>query len=98
MKTCESCGKEQSKDRFNPDCPSPDLCFRCRISGVSLGFSGNQEFFHNDTIKGFRDRTISEGRANGIDPEPITNHNAGISGKQLKKLDAHFKSKEKSSA
>lgn len=67
---CDTCGKEKDLGQFNLGGPSPETCFKCRVSSVSVGFGGNREFFHNDTLKGFQERTVKEGRANGLDPVP----------------------------
>lgn len=89
-KVCDQCGKEQDTSRFNPECGSPLTCFRCRVSSVSLGFGGHQESFHNDTIRAFQERTVREGRANGLDPQLKTNHGAGPTSSQLSKLKSHL--------
>jgi hypothetical protein len=77
--TCVQCEKVWPPDRFNPDCASPNTCFKCRSSSVSLGFGGFRTQFHNHTIKEGQDRAMREARANGHDPVPAwhTSYTAG---------------------
>lgn len=90
---CAECGKEKAPEAFNSECNTPTVCFKCRVSTINLGFGGYREFFHNDTIKGFQDRQVKEGRENGLDPVPITNHGAGPSATQIQKLQEHHLAK-----
>jgi len=60
---------------------------------VNIGFGGHRDAFHNTTIKEATESAISEGRANGYDPVPITNHGSGPNANQLKKLTAHHKAR-----
>jgi hypothetical protein len=84
---CTECGKDKDTKSFNPECGSPTVCFRCRVTSVGIGFNGNREFFHNDTVKAFQERTVREGRANGLDPIPAWhNTNTGPTPGGLKKL------------
>ena len=87
---CSECGKIKALDAFNSECVTPTVCFKCRVSTINLGFGGHRESFHNETIKEFRDKTVKEGRANGLDPVPVTNFGSGPNGSQLKKLEKHF--------
>jgi len=85
---CSECQREVSQDRFNPESFSPDVCFKCRVSGVSIGFGGYRESFHGDNLVGgtiasdVRD-TVAKGRAEGHDPVPVNAPNPGVSQKTL---------------
>jgi hypothetical protein len=70
MKTCETCNVVWPSDRFNPECASPGMCFKCRSSTISLGFGGQRTHFHNHTDKEVQRRIIAEARAGGHDPVP----------------------------
>jgi hypothetical protein len=89
---CNSCGKDKATSQFNLDGPSPDICFKCRLSSVSIGFGGHREFFHNDTVKAFQERQVAEGRANGLDPIPAWhNTNTGTTAGGMERLKKHHK-------
>lgn len=85
---CSDCGKEVPLTKFNPDSFSPDVCFKCRVSGVSIGFGGYRDAFHGDSLVGGTvasdvAHTIEEGRALGHDPVPVNAPNPGVSQKTL---------------
>lgn len=85
---CTECGQKVSKDRFNSASFSPTVCFRCRISGISIGFGGYREAFHGDNLVGGTvasdvAHTIAEGRKLGHDPVPAKAPNPGVSQKTL---------------
>lgn len=77
MYTCTDCGNELPKDKFNPESFSPTVCFKCRVSGIRLGYTAGREAFHGDslvggTIKSDTEHTLREARANGHDPVPVS--------------------------
>jgi hypothetical protein len=89
--TCTDCGKEAPLDRFNADSFSPTVCFKCRVSGVSIGFGGYRSSFHGDNLVGGTiasdvKHTIAEGRAQGHDPVPVNAPGVGVSKKTLDTL------------
>ena len=88
MIVCADCRKELPTSKFNEQSFSPDVCFKCRISGVSIGFGGYREAFHGDNLVGGTiasdvQHTIAEGRAQGHDPVPVKAPNPGVSQKTL---------------
>lgn len=73
MKICVDCGHSLPNDKFNEESFSPETCFRCRISGVSLAIpakSADVDSWRHDTIRDYGRRIVEEGRANGLDPVP----------------------------
>jgi hypothetical protein len=88
MMVCSDCRKEVPQDRFNPDSFSPGVCFKCRVSGVSIGFGGYKDSFHGDNLVGGTvasdvRNTVAEGRAQGHDPVPAKAPNPGVTQKTL---------------
>lgn len=89
---CDTCGKELPTEKFNTESFSPETCFKCRVSGVRLGFSAGRQGFHGDhlvggTIKSDNDHTVKQARANGHDPVPMkTAGGVGVSQKELNRL------------
>jgi hypothetical protein len=92
MKTCDTCENTLPTDKFNSESYSPDTCFRCRISGIRLGFSAGKESFHGDTLAGGtiasdNRHTVELAKANGHDPVPVhTAGGVGVSQKELNRL------------
>jgi hypothetical protein len=88
MLTCTDCGNEAPISKFNDESFSPTVCFKCRVSGVSIGFGGYKESFHGDglvggTVASDIRHTVAEGRAQGHDPVPLKAPNPGVSQKTL---------------
>ena len=88
MMVCSDCGNEAPLSKFNAESFSPTVCFKCRVSGVSIGFGGYRSAFHGDglvggTIASDVKNTIAEGRALGHDPVPVNAPNPGVSQKTL---------------
>lgn len=88
MLTCTDCGNEAPISRFNAESFSPTVCFKCRVSGVSIGFGGYKSSFHGDglvggTIASDNRNTVAEGLAQGHDPVPVKAPNPGVSQKTL---------------
>ena len=74
---CTNCRKELPDTKFNPESFSPDVCFKCRISNVRLGFSATRAGFHGDnlvggTIQSDNRHTVELARSNGHDPVPVS--------------------------
>ena len=77
MITCTDCGNELPPTKFNAESYSPTVCFKCRVSGIRLGFRAGKETFHGDnlyggTIRSDVEHTLSEARSNGHDPVPVS--------------------------
>lgn len=89
---CDTCGDDFPTDKFNPESYSPNTCFKCRVSGVRLGFSAGRQSFHGDTLVGGtirsdNEHTVKLARANGHDPVPTkTAGGVGVSQKELNRL------------
>ena len=88
MKICDTCHESWPEDRFRADNPTPDTCFRCRSKGISVGFQGGKEYFHEDTERRRANRAVAEARAAGFDPVPAETGKAwnGIGAKTLAKV------------
>jgi hypothetical protein len=85
---CTDCGKEAPLSKFNDESFSPSVCFKCRVSGISIGFGGYKEAFHGDNLHGGTiasdvKHTVAEGRALGHDPVPAKAPNPGVTQKTL---------------
>ena len=88
MIICSECGKKLPPSKFNDESFTPGICFKCRITNISIGFGGYREAFHGDNLHGGTiasdvRHTISEGRALGHDPVPVNAPNPGVSQKTL---------------
>ena len=68
---CDTCGNDLALSKYNFEGPAPETCFKCRASGVQIGFGGFKEQFHNGTKAERRRTTIAEAKAQGLDPEPV---------------------------
>jgi hypothetical protein len=92
MRTCDTCERTLPTEKFNAESFSPGTCFKCRIQGVKLGFGGNREAFHGDTLRGGtirsdNEHTVKLARENGHDPVPVkTAGGVGVSQKELNRL------------
>ena len=92
---CAHCHQNWPADRFNPTCSSPDWCFKCRASGLSVAFAGGKDYFHDATVKERTTQAVSEARANGLDPVPahVGKAYGGTSAAELKKIGSISKEK-----
>ncbi len=91
MRTCTECGQPRPNSKFNPESFSPTVCFRCRVSGVSVGFGGYRDQFHGNemggTIAESNRRTIAEARSQGHDPVPVSRGvSHGLTAGQMSRL------------
>jgi hypothetical protein len=92
MVTCDTCGKNLPKNKFNVESFSPLTCFRCRVQGVAIGFGGYRNHFngsqlHGGTLASDNRHTIESARAQGHDPVPASKGvSHGLSGTQMTKL------------
>lgn len=84
MRDCPSCLRAWPEDRFNGRDPE---CFKCRASSISVTFAGGKQVFHDQTDKQGQERTIREGKMNGLDPVPVGKGTySGFAGSQASKL------------
>lgn len=88
VKECDTCHETWPLDRYRDDGPAPDSCFRCRSKGISFGFQGGKEYFHEDTERRRTEKALSEARAAGFDPVPTETRGSwgGIGAKTLDKI------------
>lgn len=85
-KQCPQCLEMWPLDRFN----DRDLeCFRCRARtvGVSFGPAG-KSFWHDTTVREYRDNTIKQAVSNGLDPIPVHSASVPMAASTLKKLES----------
>ena len=67
---CETCGtqfySEQKPHRG-------EICFKCHIKGIHIGFRYGKDNFHGDTIAEKQRKIVSDAAINGVQAEPVTN-------------------------
>lgn len=64
---CESCGRfatAESKPRRG------NVCFKCHVKTVDLGFKYGKDNFHGPTIKERQNKIVSDAKAAGIEAVP----------------------------
>ena len=94
MPKCTTCLEEKPDSKFNAECFTPDVCFRCRVSGVAFtnpikSGQGDDQWRHS-TIAEHNREIVTEGRKNGLDPVPVGNVSTGTTAGGMKRLqDAH---------
>jgi hypothetical protein len=49
------------------------ICFKCHVKTINLGFTYGKEDFHGDTIKQRQDLQEAQAKAAGIKAEPVGN-------------------------
>lgn len=92
MQECDECGRMLPTTKFNSESFSPATCFKCRVSGVRLGFAQGREMFHGDhlvggTKKSDTEHMLKQARANGHDPVPVsTGVSHGLTSGQMARL------------
>ena len=48
-----------------------EICFKCHVRTVNLGFTYGKDNFHGDTIKERQDLQVAQAKAAGIDAQPV---------------------------
>lgn len=48
-----------------------EICFKCHVRTISLGFTYGQEQFHGPTIAEQQRKTVADAKAKGINAEPV---------------------------
>ena len=68
--TCENCNDlfsaEQKPHRG-------EICFKCHVKTIRLGFTHGKEDFHGPTIAERQRQIVADAKVNGITAEPVTN-------------------------
>lgn len=70
---CDTCREDWSDDRFNPDCASPNTCFRCRANSIGvayLAYPHGRKEFAGATIRERQEKELAEGKAAGLNLRP----------------------------
>jgi hypothetical protein len=92
MRKCVQCETDQPDSKFNAESFSPEMCFRCRVSGVSIGFGGYQKQFRGEelyggTLASDNRHTVESARALGHDPVPVSKGvSHGLTANQTERL------------
>ena len=50
-----------------------EVCFRCHVRTIRLGFTYGQEDFHGPTIRERQEKTVADAKVNGYNAEPVGN-------------------------
>jgi ribosomal protein L37AE/L43A len=82
---CPACEHEYPADRFN----GKDVeCFKCRIKtiGVAWGPAG-KAFWHSTTNREYIDKTVTQAKANGLDPIPVRSASVPVAAGTMKRLE-----------
>ena len=68
--TCIHCSKPFQSDE-KPR--RGEVCFKCHVKTIRLGFTHGQEDFHGPTIRERQRKTVEDAKINGYNAEPVTN-------------------------
>ena len=68
--TCKNCNNLFEADE-KPH--RGEVCFKCHIKTIRLGFTHGKEDFHGPTIAERQRQIVSDAAVNGINAEPVTN-------------------------
>ena len=47
------------------------ICFKCHLRGIRLGFTYGKADFHGPTIRERQDKQVADAKINGYDIEPV---------------------------
>jgi len=50
-----------------------EVCFRCHVKTINLGFTYGKNDFHGPTIRERQRQTVEDAKKNGYTAEPVTN-------------------------
>jgi len=65
---CKPCGKSFEAAELPR---RGNICFKCHIGTVNLGFTYGKEDFHGPTIKERQDKQVADAKINGYNAEPV---------------------------
>lgn len=65
---CKECGAATQVDEMPR---RGEVCFRCHVKGIRLGFAYGRDNFHGDTITEKQRKAVSDAKAAGLNPEPV---------------------------
>lgn len=68
--TCNQCSRPFEAEEL-PN--RGQICFKCHIKHVRLGFTYGKEDFHGPTIRERQRKTVEDAKINGYNAEPVTN-------------------------
>jgi cytochrome c5 len=68
--TCKNCDSVFSAEQMPH---RGEICFKCHVKTIRLGFTYGQEDFHGPTIRERQQQTVEQARINGYNAEPVTN-------------------------
>lgn len=68
--TCTECGRGFAAEQMPH---RGEICFKCHVKGVRLGFTYGQEDFHGPTVRERQRQTVEQAKINGYNAEPVTN-------------------------
>lgn len=66
--TCVQCGRS-FQDKELPR--RGEVCFRCHVRTIRLGFTYGKDDFHGPTIRERQAKTVSDAKINGYNAEPV---------------------------
>lgn len=66
--TCVPCGRPFLAEELPR---RGEVCFRCHVKTIRLGFTYGQEDFHGPTIRERQEKTVADAKINGYNAEPV---------------------------
>ena len=85
VRECPQCFQVWPLDRFNEKHAE---CFRCRSKSVGVAWGpAGKAFWHGTTTREYTEKTLTQARANGMDPIPVKSASVPLAGATLKKLE-----------
>ena len=68
---CLECGKSCTSEGAQR---RGDVCFKCHVRGINLGFTYGKENFHGDTVRQKQDKMFADAKANGMTIAPAKDY------------------------
>jgi len=66
--TCVQCGRSFQDEELPR---RGEVCFRCHVRTIRLGFTYGKDDFHGPTIRERQAKTVSDAKINGYNAEPV---------------------------